>query len=281
MFKIGVMVESFRVGLWQGLEAASKLGVDGVQLYASAGESHFAKMDGPARAKLLKTAKDLKLEFSALCGDFGGNAFHDPAENPAKVEDSKRVMEMALELECRVVTTHAGTIPADPKDERYLVMAKAFESMGRFAADHGATFAIETGPEHAGTLAMFLKDLDIPGGIGVNFDPANLVMVCREDIPQAVRTLGPWIVHTHAKDGVNLQPFNPEGLYGPAKRAGVAWGDYFKEVPLGQGKVPFPRYLKVLEEVGYQGYLTVEREVGGNPAADIAEAVGYLRGLIA
>jgi len=277
MFKIGVMVESFRTGLWKGLEEAASLGADGVQVYASGGETRFDKLDSAARAKLLKTAKSLKLEFSALCGDFGGNAFHCEAENAKRVEDSKRVMEMALELECKVVTTHAGVIPSDPKSERYSVMAKAFEELGKFASEVGGVFAIETGPEPAKTLAAFLKDLDIPGGVGANFDPANLAMVCREDIVGAVKTLAPWIVHTHAKDGVNFKPFNPENFYGPSHLKGVDWNEYFKEVPLGKGAVDFPKYLKALKDSGYKGYLTVEREVGGTPRKDIAEAIEFLK----
>lgn len=279
MFKIGVMVESFKVGLWNGLEEAAKLGADGVQLYASDGETRFDKFGAADRAKLLKTAKSLKLEFSAICGDFGGDAFHNEAANKKRIEDSKKVMEMALELECKVVTTHAGVVPADQKSDRYRVMAKAFAELGRIAKDMGATFAIETGPEPAKNLAAFLKDIDIPGGIGVNFDPANLAMVCREDIPAAVKTLAPWIVHTHAKDGVNYKPFNPENFYGPAHLAGVDWNEFFREVPLGKGSVDFPVYLKALKATGYNGYLTVEREVGDTPRKDIADAVEFLKGV--
>ena len=83
-----------------------------------------------------------------------------------------------------------------------------------------------------------------------------------------------------AKDGVNLQPADPERLYGapdvaPGPKA--RWADFIRETPLGTGHVPFPDYLATLRESGFRGYLTIEREVGDNPRQDIATAVAFLR----
>ena len=105
-------------------------------------------------------------------------------------------------------------------------------------------------------------------------------MVTKDDPVQAVYTLRDYIVHTHAKDGVNLKPCDPEQIY--AEMDHGAWDSEpaFKELPLGQGAVDFPRYLKALEEIGYKGFLTIEREVGGNPAADIKLAADYLKDII-
>jgi len=96
-------------------------------------------------------------------------------------------------------------------------------------------------------------------GIGANYDPANLVMGGFDQLG-GVDLLGKYIVHTHAKDGVRVN--------GQAK-----------EVPLGEGAVDFPRYLAKLDAVGFDGFLTIEREVGENPASDVAQAVKFLRGL--
>ena len=279
-FKIGAMVESFRCGLRGGLEAAASLGVPGVQMYATHGETHFSKIRGAVLADLRHMLSDLHLEMAAVCGDFGGHGFQIAETNPARIEDSKRVVDLALELGCHVVTTHIGVVPADRAHPRYTVMAKACELLANFAACQGATFAIETGPEPATVLRMFLNDIGIPKGLGVNFDPANLVMVCREDIPAAVKTLGASIVHTHAKDGVNLKAVDPELLYGSFagdRPPGFHAGDYIREPPLGTGQVPFPAYLTALRQAGFRGYLTIEREVGDNPRKDIADAVAFLR----
>ena len=279
--KIGVMVESFRLSWVEGLKAAAQVGANGVQIYATSGETHFAKLVGPRRTQLKTALGDHGLTVSALCADFGGHGFQVAAENAQRIEDSKRVMELGLELGTSVVTTHIGVIPSDRAHPRHAILARACEKLGAFGDSIGATFAIETGPEPATVLAGFLADIGLPKGIGVNFDPANLKMVLREDIPQAVATLAPYIVHTHAKDGINLKPFEAELLYNPpADNQGVPsnWNDYFREVPLGEGQVDFPAYFAALKKAGLQDlFFTIEREVGADPAGDIRKAVNFLR----
>jgi len=281
--KIGVMVESFRAGLDGGLTAAAELGADGVQMYATRGETHPDAMDKTARADLRKKVADLGLEFSAICGDFGGHGFQIAEDNPKRIENSKKVMDLALELGCSVVTTHIGVLPADRSHPRYGVMKAACEELGRYGDRVGATFAIETGPEPAAVLRAFLDEIGLPKGMGVNFDPANLAMVIGEDIPAATAALAPYIVHTHAKDGVKLGEFEPEHLYGVFAGegpAGMKVGELIREVPLGEGAVPFDAWIAALRAGGFDGYLTIEREVGDNPRADIAKAVAFLRELI-
>jgi len=75
---------------------------------------------------------------------------------------------------------------------------------------------------------------------------------------EAVYILKDYIIHTHAKDGLKTY----DGTNG--------------ERPLGQGVVPFHKYLTALKDIGYDGYLTIEREVGENPKADIQLAYDYL-----
>ncbi|MHC4717342.1 MAG: sugar phosphate isomerase/epimerase family protein [Planctomycetota bacterium] len=281
--KIGAMVESFRAGLDGGLAAAAELGVDGVQMYATKGQTHPDAMNAAARAGLRKKVADMGLEFSAICADFGGHGFQIAEDNPRRIEDSKKVVDLALELGCNVVTTHIGVLPADKSHPRYGVMAAACEELGRYGESAGATFAIETGPEPAAVLREFLDEIGLPKGMGVNFDPANLAMVIGEDIPAAAATLAPYIVHTHAKDGVKLGEFEPEDLYGVFAGEGpegMKVQELVREVPLGEGAVPFPEYIQALRDGGFDGYLTIEREVGDNPREDIAKAVTFLRGLL-
>jgi len=274
--KIGVMVESFRRGLAGGLEAAAKLGADGVQMYATGEETHPDKLVGQARKDLLKKVKGLGLEFSAICADFG-HGFGDAQANPKLLADSKKIVDMTRELECQVITTHIGVVPADGKHPRYKIMLDACRELAEYGASKGVTFAIETGPEPAARLREFLDEINLPEGLGVNFDPANLVMVVQDNIPAAVELLGHYIVHTHAKDGINLKPVDAEKLYAGQ----LPWEQYIKEVPLGTGGVEFNQYLTALCKAGYDGYLTVEREVGEDPYGDIQKAVKFLRDLLA
>ncbi len=279
--KIGAMVESFRAGLVGGLEAAAEVGADGVQMYATSGETHPDNMKAAGRKELRKRLSDLGLELAALCGDFGGHGFQDAAENVKRVEDSRHVMDLALDLGCKVVTTHIGVVPENSSHPRYAVMAKACEALGRHGQTSGATFAIETGPENAQVLRAFLDHIGVMPGMGVNFDPANLVMVQCEDIPKAVGLLGKYIVHTHAKDGLNLGKVTGEQLYnGNDVPPGSKPWELIKEVPLGEGQVPWPQYIAALKAAKFDGYLTIEREVGEDPRRDITKAIGFLKGLL-
>jgi sugar phosphate isomerase/epimerase len=157
-------------------------------------------------------------------------------------------------------------------------MQAACHELSRAADGMGAHFAVETGPETAAVLKGFLDALGSKG-VAVNMDPANLVMVTGDDPVQAVYTLKDYIVHTHAKDGRKLKHGNAEVIYGVID-AVEHEGNYFAELPLGEGDVDFDKYLKALEDIGYKGFLTIEREVGENPAEDIKKAIKFLRGKI-
>lgn len=111
--------------------------------------------------------------FSALCGDLG-HGFGDKDKNPELIEKSKRILDLAKELETDIVTTHIGVVPSDPSHERYKIMQEACFELSRYADSVNAHFAIETGPETSETLKTFLDSLDSTG-VAVNLDPANLV----------------------------------------------------------------------------------------------------------
>ena len=219
---------------------------------------------------------DNGLVISALCGDLGGG-FGNKEENPGKVERSKRILDLAKELGTNVVTTHIGVVPTDSSIDRYKVMQEAYFELSRYADEIGAHFAIETGPETSAVLKGFLDSLGSTG-VGVNLDPANLVMVTGDDPAGAVYNLQKYIVHTHAKDGKQLYYKDPEIIYGLVKDSLVT-GPSFLEVPLGEGQVPWEKYLNALEDIGYKGFLTIEREVGDDPAKDIRSAVEFLEKL--
>lgn len=277
-FPIGAMLDSFRLETREAVKAAAQIGVKGLQMYATSGENAPENLTGEKRAQLLRYVKDHGLVFSAICGDLG-KAFCERERNALLVERSKRIMDLAKELETDVVTTHIGVIPADKTCDRYKIMQEAAYELAQYADSLGAHFAIETGPEIATTLKSFLDDLGSTG-VAVNLDPANFAMVTKDDPVRAVYTLQKYIVHTHAKDGVNLRACDPYEIYAEMDHGGWDKEPAFREVPLGQGAVDFPAYLRALEEIGYKGFLTIEREVGQDPAADIKLAADYLNQVI-
>lgn len=276
-FSIGVMLDSFRTDMLTALDKAAALGAKGIQVYATRGEMSPEKLDAQKRKEFLKAVKGHGLTVSALCGDLG-KGFVNPELNPGLIEQSKRILDLAKDLETDVVTTHIGVVPEDPAHPRYSVMQEACGQLAAYADEMQAHFAIETGPEKAATLRKFLDGLHSTG-VAVNLDPANFVMVTGDDPVQAVYTLKDYIVHTHAKDGRRLAVRDPEVLYGMVESEMLNDPSYI-ELPLGEGDVDFPNYLKALHEIGFKGFLTIEREVGDDPEKDIGAAVKFLESLI-
>ena len=226
-FPIGVILDSFRKPVPEALALAQSMGVQGIQVYSTYGDLSPKKLVGAKRKEFLDLVKSHGLVISALCGDLG-HGFGNAEKNPQLIEDSKRILDLAKELETDVVTTHIGVVPADPNHPRYKIMQDACGALAEYADSMQAHFAIETGPETSLTLKGFLDSLHSTG-VAVNLDPANLVMVTGDDPVKAVHNLKDYIVHTHAKDGRNL---------------------------------------------------TIEREVGDNPAGDIRTAVDFLKNII-
>ena len=276
-FPIGIIADSFRKPMPEALATAAKLGAKGVQVYATRGEMSPEELTGQKRRDFLAMVKDNGLVISALCGDLG-RGFGNPELNPQLIQRSKRILDLAKELETNIVTTHIGVTPADENHPRYKIMQDACGELAAYADSLDAHFAIETGPETSETLKHFLDSLHSTG-VAVNLDPANLVMVTGDDPAKAVQNLKDYIVHTHAKDGRKLADRDSESIYGIVEDEPVT-SPSFIELPLGEGDVPFEPYLKALDDIGFHGFLTIEREVGDDPIRDIRAAVDFLKARI-
>ncbi len=280
-FPIGAIVESFRKETHEAIRTAAKMGIQGLQMYCTKGEHAPENFSREARRELLDFVKSEGLCFSAVCGDLG-MGFGDPEKNPELIEKSKRILDLAKELETDIVTTHIGVVPTDPNHPRYQIMQEACFKLAQYADSIGSHFAVETGPETSAVLKSFLDSLG-SRGVGVNLDPANLCMVTGDDPVGAVYNLKDYIVHTHAKDGIKLADGNPEYIYRVVHPIpeDVQKMRFYQEVPLGTGSVPFAKYLAALDDIGYRGYLTIERECGNTPEDDIKLAYDHLKAVMA
>lgn len=273
-FPIGVILDSFRTDIRTALHKAVALGVQGVQVYATNGEISPEQLVGSKRREFLSMVQAQGLTISALCGDLG-KGFANAGENPQLIERSKKILDLAKELNTNIVTTHIGVVPADNTCDTYKIMQEACHTLADYADSLDAHFAVETGPETAIRLKEFLDTLGSKG-VAVNLDPANLVMVVGDDPVAAVYTLKDYIVHTHVKDGRKLRKVSAESIYLDVESE-IEAGEAFIELPLGQGDVDFPNYLSALHDIGYKGFLTIEREVGDCPENDIGIAIGFLQ----
>ncbi len=278
MFKIGTLADWFGVGLIEGIRQSQRCGATGVQIGAT-NELDPRTITKDQIAKVKAVARECGQQITALCAELGGHGLEIAADNPQKLDYLKKTVDLATELDCNVLTTHIGIVPSDKKDEKYKAIQQACSDIGRYAAQNGVYVAVETGPEPVSRLCELIDACE--GNMAVNYDPANLVMVTADDEVQGVYTARNKIVHTHAKDGIMNFNAGCETVYGIFADGGIealnTVSTYFTETPLGQGNVRWIPYLTALKEVGYTGYLTIEREVNENAGADIAMAVKFLQ----
>ncbi|MBN1441483.1 MAG: sugar phosphate isomerase/epimerase [Planctomycetes bacterium] len=226
-------------------------------------------------ADLIRALLDSPLELTAAMIGFPGEdytspltirktgGFGDPAVRQARQKIFEQAARQTAELGLEILCSHAGFIPEPESPERESFL-ECIRDVARSAARHGVIFAMETGQETAALLKRTLQDLSEPN-LKVNFDPANMILYDMGHPIDAVRVLGPDIVHVHVKDAH------------PPKSPGE-WGE---EVPLGEGDVNIEAFVRVLEDVGYRGPLVVEREVGDQRqrVADIRGGIDLLRRL--
>lgn len=167
--------------------------------------------------------------------------------------------KVTAQLAVKYLSMHAGF-----KDDGNAVYARKFYDRIKYLADIASAqkimLLLETGQETAEELRNFLEKLNHPA-IGVNFDPANMILYDKGDPIAAVRILAPWIKHIHIKDALRT------------KQQGT-WGI---EVPWGDGEIGINAFLNVLQEIGFDGAMAIEREAGDDRLADIKLAAERLR----
>ncbi len=257
--RIGIRLESLGLPLRRALSEVRRLGVSGVQLDA-VGDLAPNQLTQTGRRELQVLLRANNLELTALgCPLRHGLSVAEGQE--ARIEHVRKVLTMSYELGPRRVIVHAGRVPPDPATAESNRMIEALLVLGHHGDRVGAVLALETGLETGEVLNTFLSRFDT-GGLGVNLDPANLVMN-GFDPYESARALHGKVVHCHAKD----------------VRAGSA-SRSAQEVPLGHGDIDWMLFLGVLEEIEYRGWLAIERESGTQRLADVVNGVAFLRRLV-
>jgi len=181
-----------------------------------------------------------------------------------RIQDLKAGSDFAKKLGVNQMATHAGFIPEDPNSERYKGTVYALREIASYAKDNGQYFLFETGQETPITLLRAIQDIGLDN-LGVNLDPANLICYGKANPVDALDTIGKYVRDVHAKDAL----YPTDGY-----KLGV-------ETPLGEGKVNFPAFIAKLKELGYDGVLTIEREISGEQQTkDIIAGKAFLEALI-
>lgn len=276
--QISVMLSNLNLPFEDALDAVISMEIPAVQIPISRG-------DDAARLRAMKQAIDASgLKVSATCvdaGDLGESQTDQPYPEALKplIDASAQICDG----EIAICQTHVGIMPYTMKGARWDSFVESCSVLAEYAVEAGACLAMETGPEPPHVMQALLKAVNSPG-LGVNYDPANFIIwpgmlsrtdefVGKTETPvkpynreeafrefepvEGVKRLAPYIVHTHAKDA----------------RGDETWAD----VPLGQGWVDWSRYLQLLKENGYDGYLAIEREGGEDRIGEISRGAQFLK----
>lgn len=267
---IGVFA-SIDAGLGVKLEVARELGVPTIQLHAPAPATRT-----PEHAKaFLGRLKEAGITLTAVFGGFEGESYADiptvvktvglvpPETRTARTKEMKEISDFARLLGCPVVALHLGFVPHDVSDPLYAEVLDITRDLCDHCKKNGQALHLETGQEPADTLLKFIHDVG-RDNLFINFDPANMILYGSGEPIAALKKVGKYVRSIHCKDGTW------------AKNPGKEWG---AEVPLGEGDVGMENYLRTLLEIGYEGPLTIEREIPQEPErqkAEIGHAVRLL-----
>jgi sugar phosphate isomerase/epimerase len=183
---------------------------------------------------------------------------------PQRIAHLKQGSDFAKRLGIPALHTHFGFIPEDPNDPLYKETVQALREVASYLKANGQLMLYETGQETPITLLRAITDVGLDNQF-VNLDTANLILYGKGNPVDAVEVIGKLVRGTHAKDG--FFPTDPKKLG--------------EEVPIGQGNVDFPKLIARLKELGYDGPLTIEREISGpRQLEDIRKGKQYLEKLI-
>jgi L-ribulose-5-phosphate 3-epimerase len=268
--RIGVIVSLSR-DIDAEMKKVHDFGLDNCQLACWAPELYTNEMLEAVR----KASREYGVEITSLCAGYPGEVHWNFVDGPStiglvppetremRVQALIQGVEFAAKLGVPSATTHAGFIPENPKDPLYAGTIEALERVAARAKELGLQFCFETGQETPITLLRAMMDVGTDN-LGVNFDPANLLMYGKANPIDALDILGPYVKGVHAKDGE--YPTKPTHL-------GV-------EKPLGEGRVNFPEFIAKLKSYGYNGCLTIEREISEpRQIEDIKRGIKYLEPL--
>jgi len=253
---IGVFA-SVDAGMGVKLEVAHELGVPTIQLHAP----HQATRTQANADAFLKRLAGYGIKLTCVFGGFEGESYADiptvartvglvpPATREARTKELKEIADFAKLLGCGAVGLHIGFVPHARSLPLYQEIVAVARDVCDHCAKHNQALHLETGQETADDLLAFIQDVE-QSNLFINFDPANMILYGTGEPIAALKKVGRFVKSVHCKDGKW------------AKHSGKEWG---QEVPLGDGDVGMENYLRMLKEIGYDGPLTIEREIPQEP----------------
>ena len=270
---IGVFA-SVDAGLGVGWDVIAELQVPTIQLHAPSP----GKRNSESAQQLSVQLNEMGVRCTAVFGGFEGESYADiptvvrsvglvpEATRQSRLQEMFEIADFAKVLACDTVALHLGFIPHDSSADGYQPIVEVTRQLCDHCGGNDQYLHLETGQETAEGLLEFIRVVD-RSNLKVNFDPANMILYGTGQPIEALRAVGNHVRSVHCKDGTwSDQP-------------GETWG---AEVALGQGDVDMRAYLTTLKEIGYEGPLTIEREIPQDPQrqkAEIGQAIELLKTL--
>jgi len=260
---------SIDAGLGVKLEVAHELGVPTIQLHAP----QKATRTKENAERFLARLEELGIAITVVFGGFEGESYADiptcirtvglvPAETrAARTAEMKEIADFARVLGVDAVGLHIGFVPHDPADPMFGEVVAVTREVCDHCRNNGQRLHLETGQESADALLQFRAAVE-RDNLFVNFDPANMILYGSGNPIEALRKVGPYVRSVHCKD---------------ARWAGKPGEEWGAEVPLGAGDVGMETFLRTLDEFGYDGPLTIEREIPQDPARQKEEIGAGIR----
>lgn len=212
---------------------------------------------------------------SAIWAGYSGRVYWNFLQGPSslglvppehrwhRLQELKRAADFAAAVGVRAIITHAGFLPENACDPQFMPMVVCITEIAEYCKKLGIEFWFETGQETPVTLLRFIETVGT-GNLGINLDPANLLLYGKGNPIDALHVFGKYVRNIHVKDG--MAPTNGNFLG--------------EERQVGQGMVDFPRFIRTLKQIGFDGEYIIEREIGEETAQqtkDIIETIGNLR----
>lgn len=272
---IGVFA-SVDAGLGVNFDVVRELKIPSIQLHAP---HHKTRTKETAEAFLAKCS-DAGVTITCVFGGFEGESYADIATTArtvglvpeetraARLQEMKEISDFAHLLGVDAVGLHIGFVPEDTGSDSYRNLLDTTRDLLDHVKANGQNVHLETGQETADHLLQFIADVDREN-LYINFDPANMILYGTGEPIEALKKVGKHVRSVHCKDGT----------WAAEDVRGTEWGC---EVALGDGDVGMENYLRTLKDIGYDGPLTIEREIPEDPEqqkADIGKAVALLESL--
>lgn len=178
-----------------------------------------------------------------------------------RIQELKNASDFAEKIGVDRVITHVGFLPENPDHPDFNGTVSALRNLCQYMKAKKQYFLFETGQETPVTMLRTIQAIGTDN-LGINFDTANLILYGKANSLDALDVFGKYVMDTHIKDGF----YPTDGLH------------LGKEAPAGEGKANIPAVIRRLDELGYTGAFTIEREISGDQQIkDIVHARDLMR----